>query len=121
MSFFDEDTFASKALKVEETRQKRTMSFRWFQWTFVFLVFFCIAWDGFLLFWYGAALGIGFLGDDAEPVLIMMLFPLLHVAVGTGLTLRIEVFDHGAMNGFVGEKLAEYQISQVLPSNDPIL
>lgn len=44
-----------------------------------FLLFFCIAWDSFLLFWYSMALGGG-------TPWIMLVFPLLHVAAGIGLT-----------------------------------
>jgi hypothetical protein len=52
---------------------------RWFTPAVLFLVFFCVMWDGFLLFWYGIAFRTG-------APLIMSLFPLLHVAVGVGLT-----------------------------------
>ncbi|MBL9134729.1 MAG: hypothetical protein JNK85_02625 [Verrucomicrobiales bacterium] len=52
---------------------------RWFTPAVIFLVIFCVAWDGFLLFWYGIALKAG-------APLIMSLFPLVHVAVGAVLT-----------------------------------
>jgi len=52
---------------------------RWFSPTFIFLLFFCIFWDGFLVFWYINALKPG-------ALLMMKLFPLLHVGVGLGLT-----------------------------------
>jgi hypothetical protein len=55
-----------------------TIVMRWFSWTYIFMAFFCVVWDGFLVFWYGMAL--------ASQNLVMMLFPLLHVAVGVGLT-----------------------------------
>lgn len=44
-----------------------------------FLVLFCIFWDGFLLFWYSMAFG-------TDSPLIVKIFPLIHVAVGLGLT-----------------------------------
>lgn len=50
---------------------------RWFTWTAIFFAFFCTFWLGFLAFWYAMAIGVG-----NVP---MMLFPLLHVAVGAGL------------------------------------
>lgn len=53
---------------------------RWFRPMALFLIFFCIAWDGFLVTWYG----IGLAMDDAP--IIMFLFPLIHVAVGVALT-----------------------------------
>lgn len=56
----------------------------WFQPMFIFLAFFCIAWDGFLVFWYSMAIFEGGGGDGFE--LIALFFPIAHVAVGIGLT-----------------------------------
>ncbi|HEX2094262.1 MAG TPA: hypothetical protein VHG28_17795 [Longimicrobiaceae bacterium] len=56
-----------------------TFRHRWFSWKIVFLTFFCLFWDGFLVVWYGLA----FAGDAP---LLFKLFPLIHVAVGVGLT-----------------------------------
>jgi hypothetical protein len=64
---------------LEEFRQL-VIRRRWFTPVAFFLVFFCIFWDGFLFVWYGIAFG----QEDAP--LMMVLFPLLHVAVGIGLT-----------------------------------
>lgn len=52
---------------------------RWFTPLFVFLAFFCITWNSFLVFWYS----IAFAGGTPW---IMKVFPLAHVAVGVGLT-----------------------------------
>jgi hypothetical protein len=57
----------------------------WFSHIVWFLIFFCIAWDSFLIFWYKMAL----FGSDHGPSsfhLIAILFPIGHVAVGLGLT-----------------------------------
>ncbi|MEW6208245.1 MAG: hypothetical protein AB1631_07750 [Acidobacteriota bacterium] len=51
---------------------------KWFGWQIVFMTAFAIFWDGFLFIWYSKV------GDSAEPM--SMYFPLLHVAVGIGLT-----------------------------------
>jgi hypothetical protein len=56
-----------------------TLRRRWFQAQHVFLFFFCIAWDSFLVFWYGSAFG-------TDAPWLMIVFPLAHVAVGVGLT-----------------------------------
>lgn len=56
------------------------LSWRWFSPKYLFLLFFVIAWDGFLLFWYSMAFGFG-----GAPW-IMFVFPLAHVAVGVFLT-----------------------------------
>jgi len=68
-----------KAIQVEETHEGLRIVRRWFSPVFLFLVFFCIAWDGFLVFWYGVAL-------SGHAPCIMVVFPVLHVAVGVGLT-----------------------------------
>src|SRR5690606_5247899 len=57
---------------------------RWFQPVFLFLAFFCLMWDGFLVVWYGIAFAT--LGTAKGPGLMMFVFPLIHVAVGVGLT-----------------------------------
>ena len=56
-----------------------TLSYRWYSPKFIFLIFFCVVWDGFLFFWYSQAL-------STNAPLMMILFPLLHVGVGAGLT-----------------------------------
>jgi hypothetical protein len=50
---------------------------------------FCIFWDGFLVVWY--SIGItGLFSDNFEgPVWLMLLFPVLHVAVGVGMTYAV--------------------------------
>lgn len=53
---------------------------RWFNITYLFLIFFCIAWDSFLVFWYSMAFG------DRNVPWIMIVFPIAHVAVGVCLT-----------------------------------
>ena len=57
---------------------------RWFRPQAIFLAFFCVAWDSFLVFWYGMALSGAAEGSGAS--VIMLVFPLAHVAVGVGLT-----------------------------------
>ena len=55
------------------------ITYRWFSAGFVFLLFFCLFWDGFLAVWYYLAFVKG-------GPLGMKLFPLIHVAAGIGLT-----------------------------------
>lgn len=56
---------------------------RWFGLQDIFMLFFSIMWDGFLFFWYSTALSAP---GGLQPMLV--LFPLLHVAVGVGMTYR---------------------------------
>lgn len=69
-----------KGYTVENFGSELEISRRWFTPAILFLVFFCVLWDGFLVFWYG----IAFSQDDVPW--IMILFPTLHLAVGVGLT-----------------------------------
>lgn len=56
---------------------------RWWTPMVIFLTFFALFWDGFLVFWYAVAFSrIGGAGIQ----LALILFPLIHVAVGVGLT-----------------------------------
>jgi len=59
---------------------------RWFKPTYIFLTFFCIAWDGFLVFWYSMAI----FGPHKGGFEIMaIIFPICHVAVGVALTYTV--------------------------------
>lgn len=62
-------------------RGSLTVTRRWFAPHFIFLAFFCVAWDGFLVFWYS-----GVSQAPGAISIIFMLFPIAHVAVGIGLT-----------------------------------
>ena len=57
---------------------------KWFGFQYLALAFFCIFWDGFLVFWYAKAFE-----STSSMDLIMILFPLGHVAVGVGLTYTV--------------------------------
>ncbi|MBV9109513.1 MAG: hypothetical protein JO306_08920 [Gemmatimonadetes bacterium] len=63
---------------ISETPGGLALDYRWFSPKYIFMAFFCLFWDGFLVFWYTIGVGTG--------NLIMLLFPILHVAVGIGIT-----------------------------------
>jgi hypothetical protein len=69
-----------KGIKVEDWAGNLLISRRWFSLAFIFLAFFCAAWDGFLVFWYGLAF------TEADTPWIMVVFPIGHLAVGVFLT-----------------------------------
>jgi hypothetical protein len=71
------------SLLVEDLGDQRRIIRRWFTWPVLMLVFFCIGWDSFLIFWYFMAFNAPFPGGFN---LIMVIFPIAHVAVGVGLT-----------------------------------
>jgi hypothetical protein len=73
------------SLHVDEQGGGLTIWWRWFQPMLIFLVFFCLAWNSFLFVWYSIAVGFG--GMAPWPLrLLMLVFPLGHVAVGVGLS-----------------------------------
>ena len=69
-----------KNIELLEERGNLVFRKKWFTPAVVFLLFFCIFWDGFLVFWYLGATRAGGMS------MIAILFPVGHVAVGIGLT-----------------------------------
>jgi hypothetical protein len=59
------------------------MRWSWYGHHLFFLAIFCVFWDGFLVNWYRMALG-----SDRSPGFMFIVFPMIHVAVGVGLTYR---------------------------------
>lgn len=66
---------------------ERIIRIRWFYIALVGLLFFCIAWDGFLVFWYSMV--VFGMGKQGQIEWIAVLFPIAHVAVGVGLTYHV--------------------------------
>lgn len=56
---------------------------RWFNVETVLLLFFCVTWDSFLVFWYSVAL------THRDVPWIMIVFPAAFVAVGVGMTYSV--------------------------------
>jgi len=54
---------------------------KWFSLKTIPLIFFCIAWDSFLVFWYSTVTK-----SESSMDLLAIIFPIGHVAVGVGLT-----------------------------------
>jgi hypothetical protein len=65
---------------VSDRRGTLAVRWRWFRFKHLLMLFFCVAWDSFLVFWYGIAL------TQPDTPWLMVVFPLAHVAVGVGLT-----------------------------------
>lgn len=63
----------------------RKLEFRWFTPAAFGLLLFCIAWDSFLVFWYSMAFGGAAQGNGGFDW-VMVVFPIVHVAVGVGTT-----------------------------------
>lgn len=70
-------------LHVEEYGGELRITWKWFSWIVLILVPFCIAWNSFLFGWYSMAFSDH--GPPGGMKIIMVLFPIAHVAVGIGL------------------------------------
>jgi hypothetical protein len=73
-------------LVVQEAGDVRVIRRRWFRPMHVILLFFCIAWDSFLVFWYSMAI---FAPGPGPFDIIAIVFPIFHVAVGIGLSYTV--------------------------------
>ena len=82
------------------------LSWRWFSWKYLPLAFFCIAWDGFLCFWYSMALSM-------NAPWIMIVFPIAHLAVGVGLT-------YFTLAGFLNRSLVAIDRDSFSVSHGPL-
>lgn len=78
-----------KGYKIEEIGRELTITYRWFTLAAFALLFFCVFWDGFLVVWYVIGLKGLTSGEMGGMAIAMLLFPILHVAVGIGLTYAV--------------------------------
>jgi hypothetical protein len=92
--------------QVDDNDGATRITWRWFTPAHIFLLLFCLAWDGFLVMWYGIAL-------FTDAPLIMSLFPLIHVAVGVGLT-------YTTLSGLVNRTTIEVSRSQLTIRHGPL-
>lgn len=89
-----------RSVTVEETAFGVRVVRRWFSPVFFFLLFFCVVWNGILLAFYGMSRGSGM------PWFVL-LFPVVHVAVGLGLA-------YFTLCGFVNRTVVEVERGHTL-------
>jgi hypothetical protein len=80
---------------------------RWFSAKTVFLLFFCIFWDGFLVMWYSLATR-----GHGTPI-FAFLFPLLHVGAGAYLTWQ-------ALCGLINRTRIEVHLRELRIKHGPL-
>jgi hypothetical protein len=90
-----------RGLRVVDDGARWSATWRWFTPGHLFLLFFCIAWDAFLIFWYSIAF-------STHAPWIMVVFPVAHLAVGVGLS-------YATLAGFLNTTRVE-----VSPADDTI-
>lgn len=76
-----------KRFQLDDRGPELVITRRWYTHAVWALVAFCAFWDGFLVVWYTAGIGMLLKGSEGGWMAVLMLaFPVLHVLVGAGLT-----------------------------------
>jgi hypothetical protein len=78
-----------KNYRIDDFGPEITVQWSWYSHAVWFMLLFALFWDGFLLVWYGAAVGSLTSGKNLGNLWFMLLFPILHVAVGVGFTYAV--------------------------------
>lgn len=78
-----------KRFRVENWGPELSITRPWYTHAVWFFLVFCIFWDGFLVVWYSIGIGAMLAGEGGGMAWIMLVFPVLHVAVGLGLTYAV--------------------------------
>jgi predicted Zn finger-like uncharacterized protein len=94
-----------RGFRIDETARGLRIVRRWFAPGFLILALFCIAWDSFLVFWYFMAF--------ANWNWMAILFPILHLAIGVGLT-------YTALTGFVNRTVITVEDGQLTVRHGPL-
>lgn len=79
VSFERPEIARPSSIKVTGTAKGLTLESGWFNFSYIPMAFFCVAWDAFLINWYVTVL-------TTKGPWIAAVFPVAHVAVGIGLT-----------------------------------
>ncbi len=99
------------SITVEQMGRQLRITRKWYNASYIFLAFFCTLWDGFLIIWYSAAIA-AFLKNPGSAA-IMCLFPLIHVAVGVGLT-------YSTIAGFLNKTFIDVNDYELSISHAPV-
>lgn len=94
------------SVRIEKDGQSAAIYQRWFSLKYIPMLFFCIAWDSFLIFWYSMAIGEGL-------PWIFVAFPVAHLAVGIAMT-------YYTLAGFVNRTVLEITRSELAVWFEPL-
>jgi DNA-directed RNA polymerase subunit RPC12/RpoP len=94
------------SVRIEKDGQSARIVQRWFSLKYIPMALFCVAWDGFLIFWYGTAFATG-------APWIMIVFPIVHLALGVGLT-------YSTLCGFFNRTVLEVTREELAIWFDPL-
>ncbi len=99
------------SITVEQLGRQLRITRKWFNYSCIFMAFFCIFWDVSLITWYYFALTV--YSKDPFSYTVMLLFPVLHVAVGIGLT-------YSTMAGFLNKTFIDVNDYELSISHGPL-
>lgn len=102
-----------KRFRMENWGPELTITRRWYSHALWFLVFFCTFWDGFLVVWYTAGIGQLMSGKADPGIWLMLVFPVLHLAVGVGLT-------YAVICGLVNKTVIKVSMGELTVRHGPI-
>jgi hypothetical protein len=103
-----------KRFQVDHWGSELVITKRWFNHGVWALLAFCIFWDGFLVVWYSAGIGMLLRGSKGDGMTwLMLVFPLLHVAVGIGLT-------YGVLCTFFNKTIIRVAHGELTVSHGPL-
>lgn len=95
-----------EGLRVEDTGLGLRIVRSWWHPMFIFLLFFCVAWNGFLVFWFQMT-------ASTNAPWIFKLFPIGHVAVGLGLAYFV-------LAGFLNRTVIEVSDRELEVRHEPL-
>jgi hypothetical protein len=91
---------------IESDRKCARLIQRWFSLKYIPMAIFALAWDSFLFFWYSNAMSM-------EAPIFFFLFPVMHVAVGIGIT-------YSAITGLINRTVLEVTRDEVALWFEPL-
>jgi sporulation protein YlmC with PRC-barrel domain len=94
-----------RRFQLEDDGTATRISWRWFRPSHLALAGFCVVWDGFLLVWYTIAL--------SRSEWLMVVFPVLHVLAGLGLT-------YSTLAGFLNRTHIEVRRDELTIRHGPL-
>lgn len=97
-------------IQISKNFQQMHIVRKWFGFKFIFLTIFVIVWDAFLINWYAMAFSSAF---ESAFDLMFILFPLLHVSVGIGLTYYV-------LAGYINKTFIDVDFNSITIRHEPL-
>jgi hypothetical protein len=93
-------------VRIEKDGKSAVIYQRWYSFKYIPMAFFCVAWDAFLVYWYGMAF-------SQNAPWIFVVFPVAHLAVGIWIT-------YSTLAGFFNRTVLEVTSDEVSVWSEPL-